>query len=175
MNGEYVVQGGGSMKNWLVILIPVFLCTTLPAYADGVFLEGGQGFFRSSDSQTLFVSYQMDSSLIPALNLYYKGTLGAWSGDNRNDAVALALGILLNLPKKTYFCFEPGGAYITELTDNLGTHLQFSFRFAVGMKIDKADLSLGYRHFSNGDGIFDWTDTPNYGENFITLQAGYLF
>jgi hypothetical protein len=40
--------------------------------------------------------------------------------------------------------------------------------------LDKIDLSLAYRHFSNGDGIFDWSDTPNFGENFITLQIGYL-
>ena len=162
------------MKLWMVIIIPIYLCTTIPANADGVFLEGGQGIFHSADSQVMFLSYQIDTPSIFGLDTFCKGALGSWNGDNRNDAIVLALGILWNLPGKSYICFEPGGAYISETTDNLGTHLQFALRFALGMRLDKIDLSVGYRHFSNGDGIFDWSDTPNYGENFITLQIGYL-
>ena len=162
------------MRLWMVILIPMYLCTTISAHADGVFLEGGQGFFRSADSQVMHLSYQIDATSIFGLNIFYKGALGSWNGHNRNDAIVLAMGILWNLPRKSYICFEPGVAYITETTDNLGTHLQFAFRFALGMRLDKIDLSVGYRHFSNGDGIFNWSDAPNYGENFITLQIGYL-
>jgi hypothetical protein len=162
------------MKLWMVILIPIYLCTTTSARADGVFLEGGQGFFRSADSRAIFLSYQIDTPSIFGINTFCKGELGSWNGQNSNNAVVLALGLLWNLPRKSYICFEPGGAYITKTTDNLGTHLQFALRFAMGMKFDKIDLSVGYKHFSNGDGILNWTDTPNYGENFITLQIGYL-
>jgi len=165
------------MKLWILIFIPLFLCTALPAYADGVSVEAGQGIFHSADSRAIFLGYQMDSSLsIYSLNLYYKGAVGSWNGHNANNTAILALGILLNLPHESYICFEPGGAYVEETTDNLGTNLQFALRFAAGMKFDKKiDISLAFRHFSNGDGIFDWSDTPNFGENFLTLQAAYLF
>jgi hypothetical protein len=162
------------MRLWIVVLISVLLYCSTSAYADGVFLEGGQGLFRSTDSQTMFFSYQMDSSQIFGLNSFYKVALGSWDGQCRNDTIILAKGIWWNLPEKTYFCFEPGGAYIKYTTQNLGTHLQFAFRFALGMRIEKIDLSFGYRHFSDGKAIFHWTDTPNYGDNFITLQIGYL-
>jgi hypothetical protein len=162
------------MKLWKVILIPVFLCAATSAHADGIFLEGGQGLFQSTDSQAMFLSYLIDSPPIFGLNSFYKVALGSWNGQNRNDAIVLTKGIWWNLSRKSYLCFEPGGAYITETTHNLGTHLQFAFRFALGMRTEKIDYSIGYRHFSNGKGIFHWTDTPNFSDNFITLQIGYL-
>jgi hypothetical protein len=158
----------------MMILIPVFLCIATSALADGVFLEGGQGIFHSTDSQAVFLSYQRDSSPFFGLDSFYKVALGSWNGRNRNDAIILAKGIWWNLSGKSYFCFEPGGAYITETTHNLGTHLQFAFRFALGMRTEKIDLSVGYRHFSNGKGIFHWTKTQNFSDNFLTLQIGYL-
>jgi hypothetical protein len=163
------------MKLWMVILIPMYLCTTIPAHADGVFLEGGGDFFSSDESQVMFLSYQIDTPSVFGLDTFCKGALGFWNGPNRSEAIVLAMGILWNLPGESYICFEPGGAYITETTDNLGTHLQFALRFALGMRLDKIDLSVGYKHFSNGNAIFNWSDTPNYGENFITLQIGYLW
>jgi hypothetical protein len=162
------------MRLWILVLLTVFLYCSTPAHADGVFLEGGQGLFRSTDSQARFLSYQIDTPPILKLNGFYKVALGFWDGQYRNDVIVLAKGIWWNLPEKTYFSFEPGGAYIRYTTQNLGTHLQFAFRFALGMRTEKIDLSVGYRHFSDGKAIFHWTITPNYGENFITLQLGYL-
>ena len=162
------------MKLLKVIFIPMLLFAATSAHADGVFLEGGQGLFQSTDSQAMFLSYQKDSPPIFGVNSFSKVALGFWNGQYRNDAIVLAQGIWWNLSKKSYLCFEPGGAYIKETTHNLGTHLEFAFRSAVGIRIEKYDLSVGYRHFSNGKGIFHWTDTPNFGENFITLQIGYL-
>jgi hypothetical protein len=163
------------MKLWMVILIPIYLCTTIPALADGVFLEGGGDFISSDKSMVIFLSYQLDTPSIFGLDTFCKGELGFWNGSNSSEAVVLAMGILLNLPGESYISFEPGGAYITETTDNLGTHLQFALRFSLGMRLNKIDLSVGYKHFSNGNAIFNWSDTPNYGENFITLQIGYLW
>ena len=162
------------MRLWKVIFIPILLLATTSAHADGVFLEGGQGLFQSTDSQAMFLSYQKDSPPIFGFNSFYKVALGSWNGQNRNDAIIFAKGIWLNLSRKSYLCFEPGGAYITKTTHNLGTHLQFSGRLALGMRTEKIDLSIGYRHFSNGAGIFHWTDTSNFSDNFITLQIGYL-
>jgi hypothetical protein len=162
------------MKLWSVILISVLLCATTSVHADGLFLEGGLGFHHSTDSQSIFLSYQIDSPPIFGLNSFYDVALGAWNGQNRNEAIVLAKGLWWNFPRKAYLCIEPGGAYIRKTTDNLSTHLEFAFRFAVGMRTENIDLSAGYRHFSNGKGIFHWTDTPNFGENFITLQIGYL-
>lgn len=164
------------MKLWIIILITVLFFTSASAYADGLSVEAGQGIFKSLDSRAIFLGYQLHSSLsIYSFDVYYKGSVGSWNGHNNNNTVILALGILLNMPEKWYICFEPGGAYVEKTTDNLGTNLQFALRFAAGMKFDMFDISLAYRHFSNGDGIFNWSDTPNFGENFLTLQAAYFF
>jgi hypothetical protein len=163
------------MRMWMVVLIPVLLYCSTSAHADGVFLEGGQGFHYSTNSQAIFLSYQKDSPRLFGLNSYYDVTLGSWNGPNRNNALVLAKGLWMNLSDKSYITLEPGGAYLSRTTDNLGTRLQFAFRSALGIKTEKYDLSVGYKHFSNGKGIFHWTDTANYGENFITLQIGYLF
>ena len=163
------------MKPWEVIIIPVLFFATTSAHADGVFLEGGLGFQFSTDSQAMFLNYHIDSSPIFGLESFYDLELGSWNGQNHNDAIILAKGMWWDLPKNTYFSFEPGGAYMVKTSNNLGTHLQFAFRFALGMRTEKIDFSIGYRHFSNGAKVFHWTDpSNNNGENFITLQIGYL-
>lgn len=163
------------MHRGLVILITMLFCAAATAHADGVLLEGGQGIFRSTDAQTIFLSYQRDASPLFGIDGFYKLALGAWNGENRNQAIVLTRGFRWNLSGTSYFCFEPGGAYVPQTTDNLGTHLQFAFRFALGMRKDHFDYSIAFRHFSNGAGIFHWTEKANCSDNFITLQAGYLF
>jgi hypothetical protein len=157
-----------------VVLIPVLLYCSSPAYADGVFLEGGQGLFYSEDSQAIFLSYQIDSPQLLGFNSYYDVAFGSWNGPDRNNALILTKGIRINLSGKKYISLEPGGAYLSRTTSNLGTRLQFAFRSALGIKTEKYDFSIGFKHFSNGKGIFHWTDTSNLSENFITLQIGYL-
>lgn len=152
----------------------MFLFIATSAHADGVFLDGGLGFFRSGYSQAVFLSYQKDSRPLFGLESFYSASIGSWNGEDRNSAIALAKGFLVNLPGGSYLCLEPGGAYVTETTYNLGTHFQFVFRSTLGTRIEHIDLSVGYRHFSNGKGIFRWTRTENHGENFITFQIGYL-
>jgi hypothetical protein len=156
------------------MLIPVLLYCSTPAYADGVFLEGGQGFYYSKDSQVIFLSYQIDSPPLLGLNSYYDLAIGSWNGPDHNKALVLAKGIRMNLSGNEYISLEPGGAYLERTTSNLGTRLQFAFRSALGIRSEKYDLSVGYKHFSNGKGIFHWTDKANFSENFITLQIGYL-
>jgi len=157
------------------MLAAVLLCCSAPAYADGIFLEAGQGFHHSARSQALLLSYHRDSPPLLGLDSYYAASLGSWNGEDRNSAFVLAKGIRMRLNGKSYASLEPGAAYLGRTTDNLGTRLQFALRIALGMRAGKYDLSLGYRHFSNGKGVFSWTDTPNYGENFVTLQIGRLW
>jgi hypothetical protein len=162
------------MRLFMLILIPVLLYCSTTAHADGVFLESGLGFYKSTDSQPIFLSYQIDSPPFFGLNSYYDVALGSWNGQNHNKALVLAKGIWMNLSGKSYISLEPGGAYLRRTTDNLGTRLQFAFRSALGIRTEKFDLSVGYKHFSDGKGIFHWTNTSNLSENFITLQIGYL-
>ncbi len=144
------------------------------AYADGISLEGGQGFHHSSDSQAMFLCYRMDSSPLFGLNTCNNVALGFWNGPDDNHALIVSKGIWMDLDQGYYIAVEPGAAYVGRTTNNLGTHLQFAFRSALGIRAEKYDFSIGYKHFSNGKGIFRWTDTANYGENFITLQIAYL-
>lgn len=146
-----------------------------PAGADGIFLEGGAGFFYSDVAQSVFLSYHLDSPQILGFDTFWGLSIGGWNGDNRNKSAVLVKGLVWNLPQNVYLCIEPGGAYITEITENLGTHLQFAFRGALGVRDRNLDLSVGYRHFSNGKGVLRWTDTANHGENFVAVQAGYMF
>ncbi|HPI93573.1 MAG TPA: acyloxyacyl hydrolase [Deltaproteobacteria bacterium] len=161
-------------RKWIAALVLGLLCCSATAYADSVYLEGGQGFHYSSDSQAVFLCYQMDSSPLWLLNTYYAVALGSWNGPEDNNALILAKGLWIDLDGEVYFTVEPGAAYLGRTTDNLGTRLQFAFRSALGMRVENCDVSIGYKHFSNGKGVFRWTDTPNHGENFITLQIVYL-
>lgn len=174
---ELIIKFEGICLNiWKVmILVSLFSCTCITAHADGVYLEGGQGFIHSTDAQVFFLDYQIESRPFFGINSFYSAAIGAWSGKQRNKAVILSKGFWWSLYDTSYFCFEPGGAYVTETTENLGTHPQFSLKFALGMRKDNFDYSLCYRHFSNGAGIFQWTSESNLSENFMMIQVGYLF
>lgn len=159
---------------WIAVLVLGLLCCSSPADADGIHLEGGQGFYYSSESQAVFLSYQRDSSPLWLLNTYQSVAIGSWNGPESNNALVLAEGLWISLDGQSYLTVEPGVAYLGRTTDNLGTRLEFAFRSALGIRAEKYDVSIGYKHFSNGKGVFRWTDTPNHGENFITLQIVYL-
>ncbi|HUL00481.1 MAG TPA: acyloxyacyl hydrolase [Nitrospirota bacterium] len=163
------------MKMQMAILFFLSLCAPSLSQADDVVLEGGFGFYKSSDSQAVFLRYQKESSPLFGIDSYYDAALASWNGNDHNDALIITKGIRIDLVKETYFAFEAGGAYLERTTHNLGTRLQFAFRFALGMKVGAFDLGIGYNHLSNGKGIFHWTNTTNYGENFITCQLGYVF
>jgi hypothetical protein len=159
----------------LLILLFSLLCLPQTAYADGVLLESGLGFYESNNSEVVFLRYQLDSAPLFGFNSYYDLALGTWNGRNHNDAIVITKGMRWGINEKMHFDFEAGGAYLERTTNNLGTRLQFAFRFALGVQAGKFDIALGYNHFSNGKGIFQWTSTSNLGENFITLHLGYLF
>jgi hypothetical protein len=156
------------------ISLAVFCCPS-SVLADGLIVEGGIGFYESNNSEAAFLRYQKDSAPLFGFDSYYDLAIASWNGDNHNSAIIITKGLRWGLSERTHFDFEAGGAYLKRTTDNLGTRLQFAFRFALGAKVSKFDIALGYNHFSNGKGIFGWTRSSNLGENFITLQLGYLF
>jgi hypothetical protein len=162
------------MKLLLALLFSI-LCLPSLVRADELLLESGLGFYKSNNSEIVFLRYQMDSAPLFGFDSYYDFAFGTWNGQNHNDAMIITKGIRQGLSEQLYFDFEAGGAYLDRTTNNLGTRLQFAFRFALGLKMGKFDIALGYNHFSNGKGIFQWTSTSNLSENFITLNIGYLF
>lgn len=159
-----------------VVLLAAFLLGFPAAtQADEVLFEGGPGFYKSYNSMAAFLRYQKYVSPFFGLGSYYSPALATWSGPTRNNAVILTKGFRWYMTESWHSDFEGGGAYVDRTTQNLGTHLQFSFRVAMGMKLGAFDLGLGYNHFSNGKGVFQWTKSANLSENFVSLHAGYMF
>jgi hypothetical protein len=159
---------------FVFIALAVF-CFPSTVFADRLIVEGGFGFYESNNSEAAFLRYQKDSAPLFGFDSYYDLALATWNGDNHNSAIIITKGLRWGLSERTHFDFEAGGAYLKRTTNNLGTRLQFAFRFALGLKVGKFDIALGYNHFSNGKGIFQWTSTSNLGENFLTLHLGYFF
>jgi hypothetical protein len=163
------------MKSRIIGLIIILLATATPAYAGGLFVEGGTGFNYSKDADAVFLRYQKETSLLFGMQSFYEASYGHWSGVNHNNAVALARGIRLPwAEEKNYVSGEAGLGHVDRTTNNLGTHYQILFRVALGHKIGVFDFSLGYVHYSNGKYFFGWHG-PNYSENFVTAQAGLNF
>lgn len=156
-----------------VMLLSLGIATSLRA--DGVFLAGSVGSFKSKGSEALFIGYQRDASAIFTFDSFNELMLGSWNGGKRNNIIALSKGIRWNFYGQSYTCLRAGGAYVSGTSSNMGTHLQFAFDLALGVRMERIDLSIGFKHFSNGKKIFNWTHHSNDGENFITIQTGYIF
>jgi hypothetical protein len=158
-----------------ILCLVILIAGATPAHADGLFVEAGSGFYRSRDADAFFLRYQKEASLLFGQQGFYEASYGHWSGQNHNSAIALARGIRLPwAEEKNYVSGEAGLSFVDRTIDNLGTHFQFLFRLALGRRIGALDFSLGYVHYSNGKYFMGWHG-PNYGENFVTLQAGVGF
>jgi len=142
--------------------------------ADMLGVEFGAGIRHSDNSEMLRVRYQTDWEPVDRLMSFIDLSATTWNGDDSNDAVSAGLGLRYDLPQDNYLSAAMGLAYVTNETDNLGTHGQLQFRFALGHRVDRWDFSVAYSHYSNAKGIFGWNG-PNLGEDFITLQFGYHF
>ena len=160
------------------VLFAVFLlfCVSCAANADAgtVSVETGGGFHHSTHSECLFLRYQDKAFEIEGFDAYYEALAGGWNGENRNEAVALSLGIMLPWHENDWFFGSAGLGRASRTTDNLGVHFQITFHVGYTMKLETANLTLGYVHFSTGKYFLGW-EGPNYGENFLTLQAGWEF
>jgi hypothetical protein len=145
-----------------------------PAFAGTISVETGVGFHHSPHTEALFLRCQTKAFELFGLDTYYEGLAGAWNGKNRNEAVALSLGIMIPWHEDDHFFGSAGIGRASRTTDNLGVHFQFTFHVGYTMKFKPVNLSLGYVHFSTGKYFLGW-DGPNFGENFLTAQAGWDF
>lgn len=143
------------------------------ARADLFAFESGRGNHNSRGSDARFLRYQHDMLSLWKFVGFIEFTGGSWDGDNKNSSVGAGGGLRYAFTKRSYFSTAVGIAYVTDRTDNLGTHPQFQWRFALGRRIGRVDLALAQIHYSNGKSIFRW-EGPNVGDNFLTLQIGYL-
>lgn len=150
----------------------LFACAVVRA--EMVATEIGAGIRQSNDSNLLRVRYAEDWAPVDRLMSFVDLSASTWGGDNANNAIAGGLGLRYDLPRENYISASMGLAYVSDETENLGTHGQLQFRFALGHRFERYDFSIGYTHYSNGKGVFNW-DGPNRGEDFITLQLGYHF
>ncbi len=144
------------------------------ACADGVFVEGGPGIIQSMSTDIVLLRYQKEAPPLFGYSGFYEGVYAYWNGRNHAADVALARGLRWSMQKDGYFSTALGGGYINRETGNLGTHFEFYFRIAAGIRSDRYDISLGYVHISNGKLFMGWRGADN-GENFITLAVGGLF
>lgn len=131
------------------------------------------GFHYSTHSEAVFIRYQKDAPFF-GFEGYYEALLGGWSGPNGVVTAGLGRGLRLVSEKGNYLAASAGLAVISDTTHNLGTPIEITFHVSLGRRRDNLDIAIGYVHFSNGKYFFGWSG-PNYGENFVTLQAGLWF
>lgn len=151
------------------------------ATAGGFFLESGPGIIHSRGSVAVFLRYQRDAPALFGQAGFYEASYGWWSGANRNEALALARGLLWPAGEHSYLSFEAGLGLVRAKTKNLDTPLEILLRGAYGLRAGRFDISLGFTHFSNGKKVFRsihpswWDRGPNFGEYFPTIQVGVAF
>lgn len=144
-----------------------------PARADLFALERGRGNHNSRGSNATFLRYQHDMRPLWGTMGFVEFAGGVWDGNYENRTVGGGGGLRYTLTERGYVSAAAGPAYVTDRTDHLGTHLQFQWRLALGWRIGRVDLALAQIHYSNGKSIFRW-EGANVGDNFLTLQIGYL-
>ncbi len=159
---------------WAVAVMACICSATADASADGIFVEGGPGFIQSLSTSVVLLRYQKDTSPLFGQSSFYEGAYLYWNGRNHAQDASLARGLRWTFEKDRYVSTALGAGYLDRETDNLGTRFEFYIRFAVGVRTDQYDFSLGYIHISNGKLFFGWKG-PDNGENFVTLSMGGLF
>ncbi len=162
------------MKKGMPCLLIIVLALSSFVYADGIFVEAGPGLFNSRSTTVSLVRVQKDTSKLFRHDSFYEAAYASWNGENSNHAVSLARGLRGGDSGRAYWSADIGLCHISRTTDNLGTPFQFHIRAASGIKVGRADLSIGLIHYSNGKLLFRWSG-PNKSENFLTVSAGLTF
>ncbi len=163
------------MKKGISCLILIIVITPSSfVCANGLFVEASPGIFFSGDTTVSLVRFQKDTSRLFGHESFYEAAYASWNGTNSNRAVSLARGLFWGDRERAYRSADLGICHISRTTDNLGTPFQFYFRAASGIKVGRADLSIGLIHYSNGKLVFRWSG-PNKSENFITASIGLTF
>jgi hypothetical protein len=154
----------------------VLILTLLPAgVADAAFfVDGGEGFYYSHNTEIVMVRYQLDASALFNEESFYEIFYGAWNGANRNEAFGLARGIRFKRPKDEFVNLTMGLCRIDRTSRNLGQPYEFYGRLAFEKRLGTTLFSVGWIHYSDAKFLFHWPG-PNSGENFLVLSVGAFF
>lgn len=154
----------------------VLVLSLLPAgvATAGLFVEGGEGFYFSHNTEVVLVRYQLEASALFNEESFYEVSYAAWNGRNRNEAVGLARGIRWERTADDSVSLTMGLSRIDGTSMNLGQPYEFYGRLAYEKQLGRALISVGWIHYSDAKFLFQWPG-PNTGENFLTLSLGANF
>ncbi|HEX9021401.1 MAG TPA: acyloxyacyl hydrolase [Nitrospirota bacterium] len=161
------------MKTVALFLFLLFL-SSATADAAGLFIEGGEGFYFSHDTEAVIVRFQLDAPKLFGLEGFYEATYASWNGHEHDEAIALARGVRWVSAMKSAVSLTAGLSYISRTTSHLGQPFEFYGRLAFDEEIGRAFVSIGWLHYSDAKFLFQWSG-PNDGENFLTLTLGVYF
>ena len=139
--------------------------------AAGLFVEGGEGFYFSHNTEVLIARYQVEASALFNEESFYELSYAAWTGRNQNLAVNLARGIRWERTEDDSVSLTAGFSRIDGTTANLGQPYEFYGRLAYEKQLGGVLFSIGWIHYSDAKFLFHWPG-PNTGENFLTLSLG---
>jgi hypothetical protein len=154
----------------------VLVFSLLPAGdADAAFfVEGGEGFYYSHNTEVVMVRYQLEASALFNEESFYEVSYAAWNGLNRNQALGLARGIRFERTADGSVSITMGLCRIHGTSMNLGQPYEFYGRLAFEKQLGTTLVSIGWIHYSDAKFLFHWPG-PNNGENFLTLSLGAFF
>jgi hypothetical protein len=154
----------------------VLVLSLLPAGVEGagLFVEGGEGFYFSHNTEVFLVRYQLEASALFNEESFYEVSYAAWDGRNDNEAVGLARGIRWELTSDDSVNLTMGLSRVYGPSSNLGQPYEFYGRLAYEKLLGRALFSIGWVHYSDAKFLFHWSG-PNTSENFLTLSLGANF
>jgi hypothetical protein len=133
--------------------------------AAGLFIEAGEGFYFSHNTEVLMARYQLEASALFNEESFYEVSYAAWTGRNQNrgirwertavDSVSVTIGL----------------SRVNGTSVNLGQPYEFYGRLAYEKQLGGVLFSIGWIHYSDAKFLFHWPG-PNTGENFLTLSLG---
>ena len=146
------------MKTLFLFFFPLFL------FANTIILDYGKGE-KDKNFYNIELSFNTPIKNLPT---YTSLGIGGWDKEESSFFGSINEGIKYG---KKYFTYaQVGVAALANTTKNLSTSLEFTEKIGIGLNLENFDISLFYRHISNG-GI----KKPNRGENFTGITLYFNF
>jgi len=158
----------------LLIVTPALFFLPAAAAAAGLFVEGGEGFYRSHNTEAVLIRYQLEASKLFDQESFYEASYAYWNGSNHDTALSIARGIRWERTEHDALSLTVGLGHIDRTTSNLGQPFEFYGHLAYDKPLGPALFSVGLIHYSDAKFLFRWPG-PNNGENFLTLSLGMNF
>jgi hypothetical protein len=144
-----------------------------PVAARAYWIGGGIGYglHRTSYPGTAYlVRWQYDLQPWRFLERYAELAAGNWTGNTDNNVLSVSLGARYGLTANVRLYGSLGAGYVTEHTENLGTHGQFAWCLGATYRFGTYEVAFSQIHYSNGREIFG-SRGPNAGDNFLMLTV----